>query len=165
MKAFRVSFVQFQRGDELPTGHKPADLTADRQEVESVLESMRPRGKPQRTNARYVFKDRDSALSWAKGAVGRRVYEVEVENVLHEGDWTWVGRIWKEGDAEARKRMAEKYWKSELSEQPTVELIVSKATVAKEDETITRSEQIGTVRAKFGMPDPDELFGKNNHNT
>lgn len=156
MKAFRVSKEQFGVGAEIPIGHRLENLPADRLEVESVLESMRPSEKPRRTDARYVFKEHHSALAWAIDAVDRKVYEVEVEKVLHEGDWNWIGRIWKESDAGIRKQMAAKYWKSEFSDQPTVELIVSKATVLKQDMKMSRADQIKQACVKYGLPDPTE---------
>ncbi len=152
MKAYRVTKDQFQIGDEIPAGYRLADLPIDRQEVEKLLESLRPPEAPCRTSALYVFRDLESAKKHEIRDRNSRLYLVEVTEILFEGDWSWCGQIRDAADLRTREMLAKEYWARKISIEPTIEWIVSKAVV-KEELTMAAADKQKHAMARLGLPE------------
>lgn len=101
--------------------------------VEDAFEKERPLNKPQRANCLYLFETIDDAKKhWSKMSEGK-LYEVElsIEEILHKGDMTLVDIAFKsKDDISSLEENGKKYWASEYTECPVVEILVQQALVS-----------------------------------
>lgn len=134
-------------------------LDPDRRIVEELLEKCRPKGKPSRPQAIFVFENRRDAESWAKERFTRKLYAVEVleSDVLHRADWKWPAIMCRGlGTPDGLGPLAEKYWNGDMSEDPVTELIVNRAVVI-EEIALNRNLDFQRARQRLGLPPPEAL--------
>lgn len=151
--AYHVNYSKLEVSQKLPPSTHFFSNLENQRAIEELFESKRPTDKPTRYNAIYVFEK----LENAKHSLVRKrgfLYEVSVEknDILHIGDWNWLGLALKKGDVE---RCTDKYWTSSLTDKPNVEWII-KCGIIKNEINISQKEWFKILHANTGLISPFE---------
>lgn len=132
-------------------------LDEERKSIENLFETKRPIEKPNRANARYLFKNEDDALDFITSKDDHYLYKVTVksEDITHIGDWNWL--------QEASKNLtnityyAKCYWTGKTTDNPIMELIVNEAVVV-EEVILDIKTRTDMKSKKYNLPNYNEML-------
>lgn len=155
--AYRVHATKLEIGDYIPESQCFFNLLDEEKKlIEESFESKRPKEKPRRFNARYLFKNEIDALDFITPKDNHYLYKVMVysENIIHIGDWNWLQKASENfTDVEI---YAENYWTEKTTNKPKMELIVKEAQVVEEVELDLKT-RTDLKSKKYNLPDFNEM--------
>jgi len=141
MIAFRIDKRDFSiKSVILPSKKYQKNISDDGRKLEAILEKMRPEDKPKRSDSLFLFETYEEASRFWTIMSNSKFYEVEFNerDVLHIGDMNLTEEMFKNiSNDEILEKTAYKYWSSENSIKPRIEILVRKSTVKK---IISKSE-------------------------
>lgn len=103
-------------------------------QAETILDDVKPEGKPHRKDCLMLFESEDAARKhWSKMSTGK-LYEVEIDTaeILHRGDMNLIdetGALIEQGDHVQARARARDYWLKEPDEKACVEVLIGEGQV------------------------------------
>lgn len=141
MIGYRTDRRDFETGSIITAGNEyQSKINEDGKKLEAILEQNRPVNKPVRSKSLFVFETQKEAKRFWTIMSNSKFYEVTFEDtdILHIGDMSITEEMYKNiSNDEVLKRLAEKYWAGERTENPRIEIIISNAIISK---VISKSE-------------------------
>lgn len=130
---YRADKRDFEINEEIKTADEFSKLNPQGSEiVEQIFEEERPKDKPKRVGALYLFIDETAAKKhWSKMTNGK-LYTVEptLNGNYHVGDMCHVDSAFlKKDNTDAVRNFASMYWKGEHSSNPILEVLIDSAII------------------------------------